>query len=99
MQIADSKFQLADFLRAELELLSLLSFRLQIITPYDFASLFGDFTRKYANRRLREHKMHTLIDFAVSLPDLALTPPLYIFWACFLEVFKICFSKNDLEFV
>lgn len=84
VQISDSKFQLADFQRAELELLSLLDFRLQIISPYDFASLFRGFTRKYTNRRVREHKMLTLLDFAVSLPDLALTPPLYIFWACFL---------------
>ena len=40
IEMTEEKFQHIDFLRAEQEILTILDYQLQIVTPYDYAVLF-----------------------------------------------------------
>ena len=95
--MAQNSFQHLDFLRAELDLLALLDYRLEVVTPYDYAFLFGPVLRKYLNMKALEKKIGSMVDFAIFLPYLALVSPLFLYLACLLEVLGGRLAREELE--
>ena len=80
-------------------MLTILGFRLELVTPYDYALVFKPLIRQYHNHKAIELKIYTVLDFAISLPHIALLSPSLLYWACFLEVIQTRLRREDRQMI
>jgi len=66
-----------------------------MVTPYDFVHVFSGLIQKYGKEKIRQKKLLTLIDFAISLPSFMLYSQDDIFFGCFMIVFEKLLDEND----